>query len=150
MKANSGLKKNRTKIQMVLSALVILSVVRQFFLGNYHNMFLGILTLILFMVPQFLDRKLSVTIPPGLETVILIFIFSAEILGEINAFYVKIPIWDTILHTMKDLIVNFIGAVVFSIIGILYLRNRGKGKLAASLIPQVRSKQEEEHSSRDQ
>ncbi|MCI6304302.1 MAG: hypothetical protein MR652_14335 [Blautia sp.] len=135
---------------MVLTALVILSVVRQFFLGNYHNMFLGILTLILFMVPQFLDRKLSVTIPPGLETVILIFIFSAEILGEINAFYVKIPIWDTILHTMKDLIVNFIGAVVFSIIGILYLRTRGKGKLAASLIPQVRSKQEEEHSSRDQ
>ena len=227
MKANSGLKKNRTKIQMVLTALVILSVVRQFFLGNYHNMFLGILTLILFMVPQFLDRKLNVTIPPGLETVILIFIFSAEILGEINAFYVKIPIWDTILHTtngflmaaigfalidlfnrsdrfsikmspyfvaffafcfsmtvgvmweffefsmdwffgmdmqkdwivpdiigivdtMKDLIVNFIGAVVFSVIGILYLRNRGKGKLAASLIPQVRSKQEEEHSSRDQ
>ena len=135
---------------MVLTALVILSVVRQFFLGNYHNMFLGILTLILFMVPQFLDRKLSVTIPPGLETVILIFIFSAEILGEINAFYVKIPIWDTILHTMKDLIVNFIGAVVFSIIGILYLRTRGKGKLAASLSPQVRSKQEEEHSSRDQ
>ena len=135
---------------MVLTALVILSVVRQFFLGNYHNMFLGILTLILFMVPQFLDRKLSVTIPPGLETVILIFIFSAEILGEINAFYVKIPIWDTILHTMKDLIVNFIGAVVFSIIGILYLRNRGKGKLAASLIPQVRSKQKEELSSKDQ
>ena len=52
-------------------------------------MFLGILTLILFMVPQFLDKKLSVTIPVGLETVILIFIFSAEILGEINAFYVK-------------------------------------------------------------
>ena len=150
MKANSGLKKNRTKIQMVLTTLVILSAVRQFFLGNYHNMFLGILTLILFMVPQFLDRKLSVTIPPGLETVILIFIFSAEILGEINAFYVKIPIWDTILHTMKDLIVNFIGAVVFSIIGILYLRNRGKGKLAASLIPQVRSKQKEELSSKDQ
>ena len=70
------MKKNRTKIQMVLTALVILSVVRQFFLGNYHNMFLGILTLILFMVPQFLDRKLNVTIPPGLETVILIFIFS--------------------------------------------------------------------------
>ena len=63
-KANLGLKKNRTKIQMVLTALVILSVVRQFFLGNYNNMFLGILTLMLFMVPQFLDRKLNVTKPP--------------------------------------------------------------------------------------
>ena len=226
---------------MILTMLVIVSIIRQFFLGNYHNMFLGILTLILFMVPQFIDKKLGVTIPVGLETVILIFIFSAEILGEINAFYVKIPIWDTILHTtngflmaaigfalidlfnrsdrfsikmspyfvaffafcfsmtvgvmweffefsmdwffgmdmqkdwivpainsvklnptganvpihvdvqslavngetwnlggyldigivdtMKDLIVNFIGAVVFSVIGILYLRNRGKGNI---------------------
>ena len=99
MSTNMKARKNRTKIQMVLTLLVVLSVIRQFFLGNYHNMFLGILTLILFMVPQFLDKKLSVTIPVGLETVILIFIFSAEILGEINAFYVKIPIWDTILHT---------------------------------------------------
>ena len=118
MKANSGLKKNRTKIQMVLTALVILSVVRQFFLGNYHNMFLGILTLILFMVPQFLDRKLNVTIPPGLETVILIFIFSAEILGEINAFYVKIPIWDTILHTTNGFLMAAIGFALSSMVTI--------------------------------
>lgn len=62
-----------------------------------------------FMVPQFLDRKLNVTIPPGLETVILIFIFSAEILGEINAFYVKIPIWDTILHTTNGFLMAAIG-----------------------------------------
>ena len=99
MSTNMKARKNRTKIQMVLTLIVVFSVIRQFFLGNYHNMFLGILTLILFMVPQFLDKKLSVTIPVGLETVILIFIFSAEILGEINAFYVKIPIWDSILHT---------------------------------------------------
>ena len=182
---------------------------------------------------------------------ILIFIFSAEILGEVNAFYIKIPVWDTMLHTtngflmaaigfalidlfnrserfsmkmspyfvafvafcfsmtvgvvweffefsmdwffhtdmqkdwilpvissvkldpagannpvtvavesvvingeewnlggyldigivdtMKDLIVNFVGAVVFSVIGIVYLKQRGKGKLASALIPQVNS-----------
>lgn len=192
--------RNRTRVQMVLTMLVIVSIIRQFFLGNYHNMFLGILTLILFMVPQFIDKKLGVTIPVGLETVILIFIFSAEILGEINAFCfsmtvgvlweffefsmdwffgldmqkdwivpainsvklnptgANIPIhvdvqsvvingetWNLggyldigIVDTMKDLMVNFVGAVVFSVIGILYLKHRGKGKLAASLIPQVR------------
>ena len=43
-----------------------------------------------------------------------------------------------IVDTMKDLMVNFVGAVVFSAIGILYLKRRGEGKLAASLIPQVR------------
>ena len=98
MSTNMKTRKNRTKIQMVLTLIVVFSVIRQFFLGNYHNMFLGILTLILFMVPQFLDKKLSVTIPVGLETVILIFIFSAEILGEINAFYVKILIFFLLCH----------------------------------------------------
>ena len=247
--------KTRSKIEKVLYVLVILSIIRQFFLGNYQNMFLGILTLILFMVPEVIDKKLGVTIPIGLETVIFIFIFSAEILGEINAFYVKIPIWDTILHTtngflmaaigfalidifnrserfsirmspgfaayvafcfsmttgvvweffefgmdwffhldmqkdwiipmvssvklnpdganepirvvieslvvngkdwnlggyldvglvdtMKDLMVNFVGAVVFSIIGVIYLRKRGQGKLASSLIPVVRQNDDE-------
>ena len=247
--------KTRSKIEKVLYVLVILSIIRQFFLGNYQNMFLGILTLILFMVPEVIDKKLGVTIPIGLQTVIFILIFSAEILGEINAFYVKIPIWDTILHTtngflmaaigfalidifnrserfsirmspgfvafvafcfsmttgvvweffefgmdwffhldmqkdwiipmvssvklnpdganepirvvieslvvngkdwnlggyldvglvdtMKDLMVNFVGAVVFSIIGVIYLRKRGQGKLASSLIPVVRQNDDE-------
>ncbi len=31
-----------------------------------------------------------------------------------------------IVDTMKDLMVNFVGAVVFSVIGILYLTHRGK------------------------
>ena len=71
--------KTRSKIEKVLYVLVILSIIRQFFLGKYQNMFLGILTLILFMVPEVIDKKLGVTIPIGLETVIFIFIFSAEI-----------------------------------------------------------------------
>ena len=245
--------KKRTKVEIVLMAVVVLSIIRQFFLGNYHNMFLGVLTLILFMIPKVIEKKLGVSIPAGLEAVILIFIFSAEILGEINAFYVKIPIWDTMLHTtngflmaaigfamidifnrsekfsikmspyfvafvafcfsmtvgvlweffefsmdwffqtdmqkdwilpaissvklnpsgenvpvkmaidsvvingqewnlggyldvgivdtMKDLMVNFVGAVVFSIVGVLFLKQRGKGKLAASLIPQVKDEE---------
>ena len=38
---------------------------------------------------------------------------------------------------MKDLFVNFIGAVVFSFIGFFYVKQQGKGKLASSFIPQV-------------
>ncbi len=94
-------KRFRTKIEMVLYILVILSGVRQFMLGSYHNMFLCVLTLILFSIPKIIDRRLGVSIPVALETIILLFIFSAEILGEINAFYIKIPIWDTMLHTMN-------------------------------------------------
>ena len=34
-------KKKKTGIELVLISLVVLSIVRQFFLGSYHNMFLG-------------------------------------------------------------------------------------------------------------
>ena len=47
--------------------------------------------------------------------------------------YLDIGLYDT----MKDLFVNFIGAVVFSFIGFFYVKQQGKGKLASSFIPQV-------------
>ena len=49
-----------------------------------------------------------------------------------------------LLDTMKDLAVNFIGAVVFSVIGFFYVKNRGKGKLARSFIPKVVHDEEED------
>lgn len=107
--------KKRTKVEIVLFVLVFLSVIRQCLLGNYHNMFLGVLTLILFMVPRIIEKKLDVTIPAGLEAVILLFIFSAQILGEINAFYVKIPIWDTMLHTTNGFLMAAIGFAMIDI-----------------------------------
>ena len=48
-----------------------------------------------------------------------------------------------ILDTMKDLFVNFIGAVVFSIIGYFYVKSRGKGRFARRFIPQVVRTEEE-------
>lgn len=109
------MSKKRTVVENILLVLVLISIVRQCMLGSYHNMFLGILTLILFAVPKVIEKKLRVSIPVGLETVILIFIFSAEILGEINAFYVKIPIWDTILHTTNGFLMAAIGFALIDI-----------------------------------
>lgn len=40
-----------------------------------------------------------------------------------------------LLDTMQDLIVNFIGAAVFSVLGFFYVKSRGKGKVAGSFIP---------------
>ncbi len=107
--------KKRTVLQTILFILVAISVVRQFFLGSYQNMFLGIVTLLLFMVPAIIEKKLKVIIPAGLETIILLFIFCAEILGEINAFYTKIPVWDTILHTTNGFLMAAIGFALIDI-----------------------------------
>lgn len=40
-----------------------------------------------------------------------------------------------IIDTMKDLFVNFIGAILFSVIGFLYIKNRNKYKFAKNFIP---------------
>ena len=52
-------------------------------------------------------------------------------LAAIDGGYLDIGINDT----MKDLIVNFVGAALFSAFGFFYVKNRGKHKFAARFIP---------------
>ena len=114
-----SLKKKRDKrkiIHTILSILVILVMVRQFFMENYANVFTCVLTLILFMIPSFVDRKLNIKLPIALEAVIMFFIFSAEILGEIQSFYTIIPLWDTILHTINGFMMAAIGFAMIDIL----------------------------------
>ena len=240
-------------VYVVLRALVIFMMVLQIFNRNYENVFLCVLTLLLLVVPSFVQINLKIELPTALEIIILLFIFAAEIMGEIQSYYIKFAFWDTALHTingflmaaigfaladilnrskkakfqlspaflaivafcfsmtigviweffecgmdlffnldmqkdtivhsihsvmldptnsnipvtvdnitdvvvngeslglggyldiglldtMKDLFVNFIGAVVFSVIGFFYVKNRGKGKFASRLIPSLKTK----------
>lgn len=240
-------------VYMVLRALVILTMILQFFNKNYENVFLCGLTLLLLIVPSFIQVRMKIELPTALEITILVFIFAAEILGEIQSYYIRVSVWDTVLHTingflmaaigfalvdilnrskkvtfqlsplfvsivafcfsmtigviweffefgmdqffdldmqkdtivnvinsvmldptgsnipvsirnitdvsvngksmglggyldiglidtMKDLLVNFIGAVVFSVIGYFYIKNRGKGRFARRFIPRLKSK----------
>lgn len=93
----------------ILRIIVIGCMVRQLFLHNYEGFFLSILTLLLLYIPSWLQVKLRIEIPVGLEISILCFIFAAEILGEINAFYIVIPGWDTILHTLNGFLCAAVG-----------------------------------------
>ena len=240
-------------VYVVLRMLVILMMILQIFNRNYENVFLCILTLILLIMPSLVQINLKIELPTALEITILIFIFAAEILGEIQSYYIKFAFWDTalntingflmaaigfalvdilnrskkfsiqlspvfvaivafcfsmtigviweffecamdqifnldmqkdtivhsihsvmldptnsniavgignirdvtvngeslglggyldigLLDTMKDLFVNFIGAVVFSVIGYFYVKNRGKGRFARRFIPRLKSK----------
>ncbi|MFV0361891.1 MAG: hypothetical protein ACK5LL_02210 [Suipraeoptans sp.] len=239
-------------VYVVLRAAVIIMMILQMFNRNYENVFLCALTLILLTIPSLIQVNLKIELPTGLEITILVFIFAAEILGEISAYYIRFPFWDTALHTvngflmaaigfymvdffnqnqkmkfelspaflsivafcfsmtigviweffewgmdhffgydmqkdtivhsinsvkldptgtntvvriadikdvfingqdlglggyldiglmdtMKDLMVNFIGAVLFSIIGYIYVKNRGEGKFAKKFIPTTKS-----------
>ena len=212
--------KNRLTIIVwsVLRLLVIGVAVRSVFMQQWERFFTCLLTLILFMAPSFVERRLHIKLPTALEITVLIFIFCAEVLGEIACFYIKYPLWDflalvafcvsmtigifweffeftmdhlfaldmqkdTVLaafqsvtldetrqnipvavqditrtvietadgakyvidgyldigltDTLKDLFVNFIGAAVFSLLGRIYVRQRGKNSIAAAFIPIV-------------
>lgn len=93
----------------ILRALVILTLIRQLMRGDYESAFLCILTFLLLYVPSWVQVKLRIELPPVLEIIILCFIFAAEILGEVNAFYVKIPGWDTMLHTLNGFLAAAVG-----------------------------------------
>ena len=86
MEKTKKFRKRDLTVYIVLRILVIVTIVIQALRGNFENVFLGILTLILFTIPSIIDRKLNIKLPNALETVILLFIFSAEILGEIQNF----------------------------------------------------------------
>lgn len=246
--------KLKTCVYIILRVLVVVVLIAEIFNRNYNNAFLCVLTLVLFLVPDFIDRKFHIAMPETLEIIILLFIFGAEIMGEINEYYLIFPGWDDMLHTingflcaaigfsmvdilnrnekvkfslspifialvafcfsmtvgvlweffefgmdmffktdmqkdtilpaissvvfnptganvavtvpiesiivngvpwnyggyidiglydtMSDLFVNFIGAVTFSIIGLIYIKNRGKGKFASRFMPRLKSKEE--------
>jgi hypothetical protein len=92
-----------------LRALVLAVLVRQMFLHNYEGAFFCILTILLLYVPSWVQVQLRIELPPPLEITILCFIFAAEILGEVNAFYVNVPHWDTMLHTLNGFLAAAVG-----------------------------------------
>ena len=111
-KIKEAYKDNRKGVLIVyllLRFLVILVMVRQIFLHNYWNAFLCILVLIQFLIPYFITKKLKIELPSIFEIIILLFIFSSEILGEIQNFYGVFKHFDTVLHTLNGFLCAAVG-----------------------------------------
>lgn len=130
--------KNNKKSSLVwylgLRALVIVVMILRFLRGDFSSVFLCLLTLILFTIPYIINKKLKIEIPDVLEIIILLFIFSAEILGEIQNFYGIFEHWDTILHTINGFLCAAIG---FSLIDILNNSTRFYIKLSPIFVALV-------------
>jgi len=114
------------KVYFVLRVLVIATLVRCIITQRWENVAVCALALVLFLVPSFIEKSFSLDIPPVLEAIIFAFIYAAEILGEVDHFYVHIPGWDTMLHTMNGFLAAAVG---FSM---LYLLNRKSKKISLS------------------
>jgi len=121
-------RKSTFVLYCVLRAMVLVTLVLQLLNRNYESVFLCLLTLVLFLMPSFLARRLELRLPDALENLILIFIFAAEILGEIGGFYTRFPIWDTLLHTTNGFLAAGIG---FCLVDMLNRHERFSLQLSA-------------------
>lgn len=254
--------KKAFRIYVLMQVLTIGVFIRSMMNQQWESCLICVLACILFLIPPFFEKNFRIDLPTALEIVVYLFVFCAEILGEIECYYVKYKFWDTMLHTVngfmfaafgfclvdlfnrkkrftfqlsagflalvafcfsmtigimwefveysidhvfsmdmqkdtlvksissvyldetnsnipvrvndidetiiiyddgnmmtidggyldiglndtiKDLFVNFIGAVTFSSIGYIYIKQRGKGVIAASLIPLVEDDDDEEY-----
>ena len=125
----NGIREHKSSfiVYVTLRALVILVMILQIFNRNYEGVFYCILTLILLMIPSFIQMELKIELPTTLEIFILIFIFAAEILGEIGSYYTKVANWDTMLHTINGFLAAAIG---FSLVDILNRNEKVKVQLS--------------------
>ena len=111
-----AMNRRRFILYSILRILVIFMMIRCFILSEYENVALCVLSLVLFLVPALAEEGLNIRIPVFFESIIYIFIYSAWILGEIQNYYVLIPGWDTMLHTMNGFLCAAVG---FSLVDLL-------------------------------
>ena len=121
-------------VYLILRFLVIVCMVEQSLKGNWHSVLLCFLTLILFTLPTIVSKTFKVKLPATLEIIVYLFIFSAEILGEIQNFYGIFKHWDTMLHTLNGFLSAAIG---FSLIDILNRTERFHIKLSPIFVALV-------------
>lgn len=140
MKKEVPQKENKKQVRiniivyLVLRFLVILCMVEQSLKGNWHSVALCFLTLILFTLPTVASRTFKVKLPTTLEIIVYLFIFAAEILGEIQNFYGIFKHWDTMLHTLN----GFLSAAVgFSLIDILNRTDKFHIKMTPAFVALV-------------
>lgn len=107
---------------VILRALIIICMFRQLFQAHYQDVLLCILSLFVMSIPALLHTTLHLRMPNILEIAIAVFVFSAEILGEISNFYGQFAFWDTMLHTINGFLAAAIG---FSVIDLLNTHAKG-------------------------
>lgn len=109
----------KTKMVYVVYRLIAVGMlISQISMQRWGNVLLLGLTLVLFSAPYWIERKLKIELPNVLEVILISFVFSSTILGELSDFYGYFSAWDTALHAINGFLA---GGVGFSLV---YLMNK--------------------------
>lgn len=112
---------------VVLRFIVILILISCILRGDIESAFVCVLVLVIYLLPQFVENRLNIDIPTTLEVIIFVFVFAAEILGELQSYFIKYSNWDTILHTSSGFLCAAVG---FSLVDLLNRSDNAKVQLS--------------------
>ena len=121
-------------VYIILRVLVIAAFVRSIMLGNFENAFICVLVLFLFFLPSIVEKKMHIDLPDTLEIIILLHIFAAEILGELQGYFIQYEHWDTILHTTWGFLCAALG---FALVDVLNRNSKIKFNLSPAFVAVV-------------
>ncbi len=108
-------------IYTIMTCITIVIIVLTALNRQFESTFTAVISLILFLMPTFVEKNFRVELPTTLEIIAVLFVFCANILGEIGEFYTKIPFWDDLLHFTSGFIFAAFG---FSLVGIFNRNTR--------------------------
>lgn len=117
-----------------LRTIVILILIRSIWIGQYDNAIICVYVLVLYVLPPFVENRMNIEIPSILEIIIFVFVFLAEILGELESFFLKVTFWDTMLHTTAGFL---LAAVGFSLVDLLNRSEKIKVQLSPGYLALV-------------
>ena len=123
-------------VYLVLRLIVIAVLVSSILRREYESAFICLLVLVLFMLPFFIQQNFGIELPSTLEIIILLFIFAAEILGELGCYFITYPYWDSMLHTTTGFLCAATGFALKSMIArydIIRQAQLYRGDLAAGV-----------------
>ncbi len=121
-------------VYIILHTAVLAILVRSLFLRRFENAFTAVLALLLLLIPPILEKSLRLRLPATLEILAYLFVFCAEILGEIGNFYVQFRFWDTMLHTVNGFMFAAFG---FCLVDILNKSDRFRLRLSPAFLALV-------------
>ena len=116
---------------VILRTIVILILICSLMRGEFESSVVCLFVLFIYVLPQFVEEKLNIEIPSVLEIVIFVFVFAAEILGEMQSYFIKYQYWDTILHTTSGFL---FAAVGFSLVNLLNRSENVKVQLSPAYL----------------
>ena len=94
--------------------IVLTSVVVGYnlYLAQWETFWSAVMTLLLFMLPTVLEKRIAIRIPTMLQIIILLFIFASMYLGEIHHYFYRFRWWDRMLHSASAVILSYSGFIL--------------------------------------